>query len=195
MNPATNAEAHPASKTALIIVDVQYDFCPGGSLATSRGHQVAAAIGELQRTSDYAAIVTTQDWHIDPKGHFSDNPDFVDTWPVHCVADSPGAALHADLDEDRIDERFFKGEYSAAYSGFEGASATGDTLAAWLKDNGIESVDVVGIATDYCVKATAADALREGFTVTLLKDYCSAVVEENSDAVFAELTQAGATVQ
>lgn len=181
-------------RTALIIVDVQYDFCPGGSLATARGHEVAAKIGRLQASGRYAAQVTTQDWHIDPRGHFSEQPDFVDTWPVHCVAESPGAALHADLDESLIDERFYKGQYSAAYSGFEGSSASGQSLAAWLKAQGIEAVEVAGIATDYCVRATASDAALEGLHVTLLSEYCSAVDESNNDKVFAELGGLGVKI-
>lgn len=182
--------------TALVIVDVQYDFCPGGSLGTERGHEVAAGIAKHMREQDYAAVVATQDWHIDPKGHFSENPDYVDTWPVHCVAESPGAELHADLDVNAIDELFRKGEYTAAYSGFEGfaASDSSVTLANWLRDHGITRVTVVGIATDHCVRATAADALTAGFDVTILSALCSPVDVARGHAALDELRQAGAEI-
>ncbi|MDO5683926.1 MAG: isochorismatase family protein [Propionibacteriaceae bacterium] len=166
-------------KTALVIVDVQNDFCPGGSLATERGTQVAGLIGSYQ------------DWHIDPGEHFSDTPDFVDSWPVHCVADSTGAALHDAVRSHTIDAFFRKGEYSAAYSGFEG-EAEGVGMAQWLRDRGVEKLDVVGIATDHCVRATVLDALEEGFEVRVLTEMCAAVDTERGDAAFAEMVGSGA---
>ncbi|WP_293770347.1 isochorismatase family protein [uncultured Corynebacterium sp.] len=181
-----------AASTALIIVDVQYDFCPGGSLATARGNEVADKIAVLQK--DYATVVATQDWHVDPAGHFAPEgtePNFVDTWPVHCVAGSHGTEIHEAIGQ--VDAYFHKGEYTAAYSGFEGA-ADGVGLAEWLRNHEIDTVDIVGIATDHCVRATAADALKEGFRVRVLAPYCSPVDEERGAAALRELAAAGATI-
>ena len=176
-------------KRALIIVDVQHDFCPGGALAAERGNEVAQRIGALQPS--YGTVVATQDWHIDPGTHFSENPDFVDSWPVHCVADSYGAAMHESIGP--AEAYFRKGEYTAAYSGFEG-SADSATLANWLRSRDITDVDIVGIATDHCVRATAADALTEGFTVRVLADYCAPVDSSRGEAALEELAEAGVTI-
>ncbi len=179
----------------LVIVDVQNDFCPGGALATSRGDAVARGIAKLVREASYDVVVATQDWHIEPEGHFATEPDFIDTWPVHCVADSQGAAMHAALADAPIDAYFHKGAYTAAYSGFE-AECTDDgaSLAQWLRDRGVKGLDIVGIATDHCVCATAADALKEGFTVRVLREYCSPVDEARGEAALQELAAAGATI-
>lgn len=176
-------------KRALIIVDVQYDFCPGGALATEKGNEVAQRIGAIQPS--YGTVVATQDWHIDPGSHFSENPDFVDSWPVHCVADSYGAAMHESIGP--AEAYFRKGEYTAAYSGFEG-SADGVSLAQWLRDHNVSEVDIVGIATDHCVRATAADALTEGFSVRIPADYCAPVDTSRGEAALEELAEAGATI-
>ena len=180
-------------KTALVIVDVQNDFCPGGSLATDRGSEVAKLIGEYQDShgTRYDHIVATQDWHIDPGSHFSDTPDFVDSWAVHCVAGCEGAALHEDVRTAPIEAYFRKGEYTAAYSGFEG-DADGVGMAEWLRERGVEKLDVVGIATDHCVRATTLDGLREGFEVRVLTDLCAPVDEERGAATWQELVSAGA---
>ena len=175
--------------TALIIVDVQHDFCPGGALGTDRGNKVAEKISSLQ--TEYDTVVATQDWHIDPGSHFAENPDFVDSWPVHCVADSYGAQMHEAI---RPAQAYFrKGEYTAAYSGFEG-EADGVLLADWLREHAIDAIDIVGIATDHCVQATAADALKEGFSVRVLSEYCSPVDPDRGDAALAKLGKAGATI-
>ncbi|ERS56524.1 isochorismatase family protein [Corynebacterium sp. KPL2850] len=175
--------------TALIIVDVQHDFCPGGALGTDRGNEVAEKIASLQ--TEYDTVVATQDWHIDPGSHFAEDPDFVDSWPVHCVADSYGAQMHEAIGPAQA--YFRKGEYTAAYSGFEGA-ANGVLLADWLREHAIDAVDIVGIATDHCVQATAADALKEGFSVRVLSEYCSPVDPDRGDAALAKLGKAGATI-
>lgn len=180
---------------ALILVDIQKDFCPGGSLGTERGDEVAGLLGafQLSHPDEFDAVVATQDWHIDPGSHFSDNPDFVDSWPVHCMADSPGAALHEKIRTDLIEEFFRKGQYSAAYSGFEGAAATDGTLLVdWLKSRGITDVDVAGIATDHCVRATVLDALKVGLGVRVLTGFCSAVDVQAGDAALEEMHEAGA---
>lgn len=161
---------------ALIIVDVQNDFCEGGSLAVDGGADVARGINDLLATAHgYRHVVATKDFHIDPGSHFSATPDFVDSWPVHCVAETPGAEFHPDLDVTPIEAVFTKGHYSAAYSGFEGADDEGTALAEWLRQRGVDEVDVVGIATDYCVKATAADAAAAGFTTRVLLDLTAGV--------------------
>jgi nicotinamidase/pyrazinamidase len=180
---------------ALIIVDVQKDFCEGGSLAVTGGAAVAAGISEAlrERGDAWVHVVATQDHHIDPGPHFGDPPDFVDTWPVHCVAGTPGADFHADLDTDRIEAIFTKGEHAAAYSGFEGHAA-GIGLAAWLRMRHVSHVDIVGIATDYCVRATALDANREGFATTVLLDLIAGVAESTTEAAFDDLRKAGVTL-
>src|SRR5215208_7038328 len=131
---------------ALIIVDVQNDFCEGGSLAVKGGAAVARGISELLASGPgYAHVVATKDFHIDPGGHFSDNPDFKVSWPRHCEVDTPGADFHPDFDPGAVEAVFKKGHYSAAYSGFEGTDDAGTTLTDWLRQRGVDAVDVVGI--------------------------------------------------
>jgi nicotinamidase/pyrazinamidase len=179
---------------ALIVVDVQNDFCEGGSLAVAGGAEVARRIAELIGADHpYDQVVATRDHHVDPGDHFAEQPDFVDSWPAHCVAHTEGAEHHPSLARAPFAAIFDKGEYAAAYSGFEGTSADGDTLADWLRARGVEEVDVCGIATDYCVKATALDAARNGFATTVLLDLTAAVAPANTDAVVAELAAAGVT--
>jgi nicotinamidase/pyrazinamidase len=178
---------------ALIIVDVQNDFCEGGSLAVPGGSAVAAAISGLLRNGTVGGwdhVVATQDHHVDPAGHFADAPDYVDTWPVHCVAGTGGVDLHPALDTDRVEAVFAKGEYAAAYSGFEGNS-DGVTLATWLRIRDVTEVDVVGIATDHCVRATALDAAREGFATTVLLDLTAGVAAATVDTALAQLRDSG----
>lgn len=147
---------------ALLIVDVQPTFCEGGALGVEGGNAVAERIADYaQANLDlYDLIVTTQDWHIDPGEHFSDNPDFVDTWPPHGVAGTAEAELHKALSRIPLDYSMKKGEYEAAYSGFEGACPDGTTLEEVLEDEGIDEVDVVGLALSHCVKETALDAAK-----------------------------------
>jgi nicotinamidase/pyrazinamidase len=183
---------------ALVVVDVQNDFCEGGSLAVAGGSEVARGVDRLLRRDDsasqrrtYAVAVATFDHHIDPGSHFSAEPDFVHSWPPHCVVGTAGEALHPALDPRSFDALFVKGEYEAAYSGFEGREADGRPLAQWLRDHGVDSVDICGIATDYCVRATALDALREGFDTRVLVDLCAGVAPETSAATLAELAALG----
>ncbi|MGW5223349.1 nicotinamidase [Nocardia niigatensis] len=161
---------------ALIVVDVQNDFCEGGSLAVAGGAAVAERITEYLGVSDYTAIVATRDFHIDPGAHFSAEPDYVDSWPPHCRAGTPGADFHPGLNTAPIQEVFSKGAYTAAYSGFEGTAEDGSTtLADWLRAHAIDAVDVCGIATDHCVRATALDARAEGFDTRVLLGLTAAV--------------------
>jgi nicotinamidase/pyrazinamidase len=240
---------------ALIIVDVQNDFCEGGSLAVSGGADVAAGISAslaadatapvVAAPSESAAggpgglaaselpgaafaldgagfggpaglagpavvaatgapgglagpggprwdyVVATKDYHVDPGAHFGDPPDFVDSWPVHCVAGTGGADFHPELDTSRVEAVFTKGAHEAAYSGFEGY-AGGVGLADWLRARDVTSVDVVGIATDHCVRATALDAVAEGFDTTVLLDLTAGVARSTTDAALTALREAGA---
>ena len=182
------------ARRALIVVDVQNDFCEGGSLAVTGGAQVAAAIADYVALADYDVVVATQDWHVDPGEHWSETPDYRDSWPVHCRAESDGAAFHDGFAPvvDRLDAIFRKGEYAAAYSGFEGAFAGGDeSLASWLRDAGVSSVDVVGIATDHCVRATALDAVSEGFATRVLLGMTAGVAADSTDAALTTMRDAG----
>lgn len=176
---------------ALIVVDVQNDFCEGGSLAVLGGARVASDIASLIASGAYETVVATRDHHIDPGAHFSDNPDFVDSWPPHCVVDTAGEEFHTPLEAWMFAEIFFKGEYAAAYSGFEGKSAGGVALGDWLRGSGVEAADVCGIATDYCVRATALDAAADGFAVTVLENLTAAVSEDNLPRVNEEFKAAG----
>jgi nicotinamidase/pyrazinamidase len=178
---------------ALVIVDVQNDFCEGGSLAVAGGAEVARAISEHLAGPDgrYDHVVATQDYHIDPGAHFSAEPDYVTTWPPHCVAGTPGADFHPNLDTSAIETVFRKGAHSAAYSGFEGADAHGTPLAAWLRDRGVTAVDVTGIATDHCVRATATDAATAGFGTEVLLGLTAGVAEDTTRAALDEMRTAG----
>jgi nicotinamidase/pyrazinamidase len=206
---------------ALIIVDVQNDFCEGGSLAVAGGADVAGAISEYvdAHHNEFDHIVATQDWHIDPGAHFSDTPDLKDSWPRHCVAGTRGAELHPDLDTEYIQAYFQKGQFTAAYSGFEGLLAPEDAVPTgerkpgavpadadayapadsaiglddWLQSHDVEDVVVVGIATDYCVMATSLDAVQAGYSVTVIRSLTAGIAEDLEDAV-AEMELGGVEV-
>ena len=181
---------------ALVIVDVQRDFCEGGSLAVAGGASVAKRITQYlgDHADDYQLIVATRDYHVDPGPHFSDDPDYRDSWPPHCVVGTPGSDFHPDLDTSRVDAIFDKGQYAPAYSGFEGRTSEGDDLAQFLRARGIEVVEVAGIATDYCVRATALDALKESFEVKVLSGLVAGVAPETSEAALKEMQGAGVTI-
>ncbi|MBF0581140.1 isochorismatase family protein [Corynebacterium sp. ED61] len=198
-------------RRALVIVDVQKDFVDG-SLGTARGAEVAAAISSFLSSdaNKYAHIVGTLDWHVDPAGHFvaaGEQPDYSETWPVHCVAGTEGATTYPALDTSAIEAWFRKGEFTPAYSGFEGhlapAFAEADWLKVerktigleqWLQDRKISHVDVVGIATDFCVKATALDSQSAGFHTTVIEQLCAPVSDEGAQEAFAELRAAGVLI-
>jgi nicotinamidase/pyrazinamidase len=181
---------------ALIVVDVQNDFCEGGSLAVQGGAGVATEISAALAadTRGWDRVVATRDHHINPGDHFSDHPDYAATWPAHCVVGTPGTELHPNLVTERIEAIFDKGEYKAAYSGFEGANADGSALAAWLHEHDVTEVDVVGIATDHCVRATALDAASNGFATTVLLDLTAGVAAPTTERALLELEQAGITL-
>ncbi|MGW9414158.1 isochorismatase family protein [Arthrobacter cupressi] len=201
---------------ALIIVDVQNDFCEGGSLAVTGGAAVAAAISDYldARHQHFDHVVATQDWHIEPGSHFSDDPDMVDSWPPHCRAGTKGAELHPDLDSEYVQAYFRKGQFAAAYSGFEGVLApedevpTGEQLPGvtaadpedaiglddWLQSHDVEELVVVGIATDYCVRATALDAVQAGYAVTVIGELTAGIAEDLS-STYAELEENGVELE
>ncbi|WP_432506266.1 nicotinamidase [Kineococcus arenarius] len=189
---------------ALVVVDVQNDFCPGGALGVAGGDEVAAATSQLLARGGiaYDHVVATQDFHVDPGAHFSDTPDFVDSWPPHCRAGSYGALLHDALDTSRVEAVFRKGQYAAAYSGFEGTTTSvtaegGELvtgLADWLRERGVDEVHVVGIATDHCVRATALDAAREGFRTTVLLGLTAGISAATVEPALEQMRAAGVSL-
>lgn len=197
---------------ALIVVDVQPTFCEGGELGVAGGNAVAGRIADYvnRHRSEYAYIATTQDWHIEPGPHFSDAPDYADTWPPHGVAGTEHAELHPDIRALRISHHFKKGQYSAAYSGFEGiednsdhlqsrdevdaARSAGRTLTNALQATGANQVDVVGIAESHCVKETALDAAQLGYEVTVFGDLTVPVSEKQGAEARETMRDAGITI-
>ena len=180
----------------LIIVDVQNDFCEGGSLAVAGGAEVAQRISAYLREhgGEYDAVVASRDFHVDPGRHFSHSPDFVDTWPAHCRADTPGASFHPSLDVVPIQAVFDKGEHAAAYSGFEGSTRDGVKLLDWLRGHDVDSLDVVGIATDHCVRATALDAAAAGLRTRVLLDLTAGVAPTTTSTALEQLGAADVTL-
>jgi nicotinamidase/pyrazinamidase len=176
---------------ALIVVDVQNDFCEGGSLAVAGGSDVAASLSSIVGSYDH--VVATKDHHIDPGAHFGNPPDFVDSWPVHCVVGTGGVEFHPSFDTGAVEAVFTKGEHAAAYSGFEGSTGS-EGLASWLRTRGVTAVDVVGIATDHCVRATALDAVREGFATTVLLDHTAGVAATTVSTALDQMRDAGVTL-
>ena len=185
-------ESEPLRR-ALIVVDVQPTFCEGGELATEGANEIAhrvAAYAAAHRDR-YTTVLTTQDWHIDPGEHFSDNPDFVDSWPPHGIAGSPNAELHPALADLEPDVRLKKGQYSHGYSGFDGADEHGRSLATILAEAGVTGVDVVGLVESHCVKHTALDARRAGLSARVLTDLTIPVSPEQGELAHKELGAAG----
>lgn len=189
-------------KRALIVVDVQNDFCEGGSLPVTGGAQVAHDIAEVIHhwsnhdlgAAEYAHVVATKDHHLDPGSHWAAEPDFINTWPVHCKVGTDGEAFHPNLDPQPFDAIFLKGDHAAAYSGFEGHEAGGAGLAEWLRRHEVTAVDVCGLATDHCVRATALDAVAEGFSVRLLSDLCAGVAPETTSKALEQMQTAGVDI-
>jgi nicotinamidase/pyrazinamidase len=187
---------------ALLVVDVQNDFCEGGSLPVEGGARVASDIGELlhhwTRGDDqaplYDVVVASKDHHIDPGHHWSKDPDFVDTWPVHCQVGTDGEAFHPNLDPQPFDAIFLKGNHEAAYSAFDGTTADGHSLVDWLRARRVERVDICGLATDYCVRFTALDARKAGFETRVLGALCAGVARETSEQAMTEMKAAGVTI-
>ena len=183
---------------ALIVVDVQPTFCEGGPLAVEGGNRVAADIAKLISSDHgYALVITTQDWHIEPGDHFSDVPNFIDSWPPHGIANTPDAALHPVLENasQHIDMGVKKGQYTAAYSGFEGTDDDGRPLVTLLREAAITDVEVVGLALDHCVRATALDAAKEGFASKVLIGLTASVASDTAISALVELGQANVALE
>jgi nicotinamidase/pyrazinamidase len=214
---------------ALVIVDVQKDFCEGGSLGVDGGARMAGRITSFldEHAQDFDAVVATRDWHVDPGPHFAaegTEPDYTESWPVHCVAGTEGAELHPALDTEYLDAQFLKGRFDAAYSGFDGqlgspdlirsgapegtAGPFGATAAAataveegapglddWLRQEGISSVTVVGIATDHCVRATVLDAIDSGYDTSVYTDLVAGVDRDRSEQALELMEENGAVLQ
>lgn len=187
---------------ALMIIDVQNDFTEGGALGVHGGADVARNVTRWLSVAPgrYDTIVASRDWHNaadDNGGHFapdSDDPDFVTTWPVHCVADTPGAEYHPAFDTSTVNTHVRKGQGVPAYSAFEGTTEDGRTLLDALTEAGVTEIDAVGIATDYCVRASVLDAIEAGMHVTVLTDLIAGVAEETSVEALNEMGVHGATL-
>ncbi|HET9092833.1 MAG TPA: nicotinate phosphoribosyltransferase [Acidimicrobiales bacterium] len=195
---AARAAAAPLEgPTALVVVDLQRDFCEGGSLAVDGGDEVAARVAELMRRAGgrYGAVLATRDWHVDPGAHFAppgEAPDYLTSWPVHCVAGSAGAELHPLLDAGAFDAVFDKGGERAAYSGFEGRDRAGTLLATYLAEHRIARIDLCGLTADYCVRATALDACQLGIEVRVLLPLTAGVATETTESALVQMAEAGA---
>lgn len=186
---------------ALFIVDVQNDFTEGGALGVEGGAAVAAGVTALlaAHAADYGTIFASRDWHDegnDNGGHFATDaePDFVDSWPTHCVAGTAGADYHPAFDTAAVTFHIRKGQGKPAYSIFEGTGDNGETVAQLLTERGVTDIDIVGIATDYCVRASALDALEHGQHVRVLQDLVAGVAAASTLAALAELGHAGAEI-
>ena len=185
---------------ALLVVDVQNDFCEGGSLAVSGGAAVAKKISDYIKVADYDLVVASRDWHDSENnnaGHFAElgaEPDYKNSWPIHCVANSQGANYHPNLELDLIQEHIFKGQGSHGYSAFEGVTEEGGTLGQLLKLKGVNQLDVVGIATDHCVLASALDAKKLGLDVRVISSLTAGVDPGATERAIDSLIDSGVEV-
>jgi nicotinamidase/pyrazinamidase len=185
---------------ALLVVDVQNDFCEGGSLAVSGGAAVAKKISDYIKVADYDLVVASRDWHDSENnnaGHFAElgaEPDYKNSWPIHCVANSEGANYHSNLELDLIQEHIFKGQGSHGYSAFEGETEEGGTLGQLLKLKGVNQLDVVGIATDHCVLASALDAKKLGLDVRVISSLTAGVDPGATERAIDSLIDSGVEV-
>jgi nicotinamidase/pyrazinamidase len=185
---------------ALLVVDVQNDFCEGGSLAVAGGAAVAKKISEFLKSANYDLVVASRDWHDSDNnnsGHFAEvntQPDYKTSWPVHCVANSDGANYHPNLDVDLIQAHVLKGQGAHGYSAFEGVTEDGGSLEELLKQKGINELDVVGIATDHCVRASALDAKKLGFDVRVISSLTAGVSAESTERAIDSLIDSGVEV-
>ena len=187
---------------ALFIIDVQVDFCEGGALACEGGADAAKRITEYlaDNPDRYDFVIASRDWHTadsDNGGHFPPSgvqPDFVNHWPLHCIAGTPGAEFHENLDSSLIDIDIKKGQGAHGYSIFEGSTDSGESIQSVISRLEIDSVDVVGIATDYCVRASALDAVLAGLKVRVITSLTAGVNPVSSEAAIDEMVDAGAQV-
>ena len=185
---------------ALLVIDVQNDFCEGGALAVSGGAAVAGKISKFLENSQYDLVIASRDWHNptgNNSGHFADvgsEPNYTTTWPVHCVAETDGAAYHPNLNTEQVDEHIFKGQGENGYSIFEGVTSTGQSFAELLKTHNIDEVDVVGIATDHCVLASAIDSRNHGLKVRVISSLTAGVSEVSTEAAIDQMIDSGVEV-
>jgi nicotinamidase/pyrazinamidase len=185
---------------AILIVDVQNDFCEGGSLAVSGGAAVAKMISAYLKSADYDLVVASRDWHDSDNnnsGHFADSdaePDYKTSWPIHCVANSSGANYHPNLELDLIQAHVYKGQGAHGYSAFEGITEEGGTLAELLEQEQINQLDVVGIATDHCVLASALDAKKLGLNVRVISSLTAGVSPDSTERAIDSLIDSGVEV-
>jgi nicotinamidase/pyrazinamidase len=188
-------------RNALLVVDVQVDFVEGGSLGVKNGLQTAAMIARHVRhfKYEYQFVVASRDYHEDAPDHISATPDYVNTWPPHCMVGTPGASFVPTIQnlvrEKYIQEVVTKGRHAAAYSAFDGLDKRGHPLLDVLKEQRIDHIDVCGIATDYCVRASALDARKNAFQVRVLVNLCAAVNEATGLQALEEMKAAGCQVQ
>ncbi|NNN19745.1 MAG: isochorismatase family protein [Acidimicrobiaceae bacterium] len=183
-------------RRALLIVDLQNDFCEGGSLPVNGGAEIARKVNQhIQQSARlYDLIVASKDNHVRPVGHFSRHPDFSSTWPVHCISGTAGSEFHPSLDSSLIDQVVYKGDYQAAYSAFEGATELGESLVNLLERREIEALAICGIATDYCVLHSAISSLEFGFPTTVFINLTAGVSVEGSMEALEELQSRGANL-
>jgi len=186
-----------SARRAIVVVDPQPDFFEGGALPVTGATRVAEKIAAylLAHGEDYTMRIVTQDWHIDPGDHWSSDPNYVTTWPVHCVAGTSGAAIHRALADQQWDVIIHKGLHEGAYSGFDGVNGDGSSLADQLTKGAVDNVTIVGFATDHCVKATALDARAYGLDVTVVLDLCAGVAPKTTREAILEMTAAGVVTQ
>jgi len=187
---------------AILIIDVQNDFCEGGALACQGGAQVAKKISEYLASNkhEYDFVIASRDWHTpnsENGGHFPAqgiDPDFVTTWPLHCIAGEEGAEYHPNLDTSLIDVHIKKGQGEHGYSIFEGTTDHDETFKELLERLEIAAVDVVGIATDYCVRASSLDARKQGLEVRVITSLTAGVAASSTEAAIDEMVDAGVAV-
>ena len=185
---------------ALLVIDVQNDFCEGGALACEGGAAVAKKISEYLDREKYDKVFASRDWHNAEgtnSGHFAEpgqQPDFVTSWPVHCVANTAGANYHSNLNTEKIDIHIYKGQGQNGYSIFEGVDERGIGFAKLIAEHNVEEVDVVGIATDHCVLASALDANQAGLKVRVISSLTAGVSPASTEAAIDKMIDAGISV-
>ena len=197
-----SGRASDTNKRALLAVDIQTDFCEGGALGVKGGGALARRVSEYleKNRSRYKMVVASRDWHSregDNGGHFAvgdEKPDFLTTWPPHCIEDSPGADYHSAFSQTRITHHILKGQGSPGYSMFDGVDEEGRPLRAVLEGANISTVELVGIATEYCVRATAIDAIRNGYSVCIIRELVAPISLESGDLTLQELQLAGVSI-
>jgi len=185
---------------ALLVIDVQNDFCEGGALAVAGGAAVAGKISKFLESTSYDLVVASRDWHDadnNNSGHFADSdtePDYKTNWPVHCVAETNGAQYHPNLNTEDIGEHIFKGQGQNGYSIFEGITESGQTFDELLNAHQIDEVDVVGIATDHCVLASALDSKSHGLKVRVISSLTAGVSQVTTEAAIDRMIDNGIEV-